>query len=153
MRLIRSKTERDDETGEPLFWSNEDGWVDLESADWFDGDYSLPIGGEWVKFLSSVYGAVTDKGQGTAYRFVAEADSHRILGIEYQDFETDKDFVDDSDLEELSEEGWRDEAFNESRRDECFAAVAEYIKTTDRPIIAYGMTYDDLDNWGKEIVD
>lgn len=34
--LIRSKTERDDETGKPLYWSNVDGWVDRDSATRFE---------------------------------------------------------------------------------------------------------------------
>ena len=49
--VIASTCERDDETGEPLFWSNEYGWVSLDSATRFRGYESLrfcpPAGGEW----------------------------------------------------------------------------------------------------------
>jgi hypothetical protein len=51
--LIRSKTEKDDQTQQPLYWSNKDGWVDKKSADRFrpfeKASLRLPIGGEWVK--------------------------------------------------------------------------------------------------------
>jgi len=39
--------------GEPMYWSNEFGWVDLESATRFTEDetkrLNLPTGGEWKK--------------------------------------------------------------------------------------------------------
>jgi hypothetical protein len=51
--LIRATDERDDETNEPLYWSNTDGWVDKASAARFTqherDTVSLPIGGEWVE--------------------------------------------------------------------------------------------------------
>lgn len=50
--VIRSTGERDDETGRPLFWSNDDGWVDRNSATVFSQDEAaskrLPMAGEWV---------------------------------------------------------------------------------------------------------
>jgi hypothetical protein len=39
--IIRSRVEQDDETGAPLYWSNQDGWVDRESADLYtEQDYN-----------------------------------------------------------------------------------------------------------------
>lgn len=47
---IISTNERDDD-GSPLYWSNQDGWGPLETADAFSDDehgrLHLPIGGEW----------------------------------------------------------------------------------------------------------
>jgi hypothetical protein len=44
--VIRSLSERDDETGDPLYWSSHDRWVDRASATRFpDATGSLPIGG------------------------------------------------------------------------------------------------------------
>ncbi len=49
--VIRSTTERDDDTGGFLYWSNEDGWVTKEDATVFEPaelrSVSLPIGGRW----------------------------------------------------------------------------------------------------------
>ena len=43
--------ERDPETGEMLYWSNDWGWVDEDMADLFTNEeknwLSLPIGGKW----------------------------------------------------------------------------------------------------------
>ena len=50
MLKIISTTEKDDETREPLFWSNKMGWVDLDSADRYEAnDWTLPMGGEWIE--------------------------------------------------------------------------------------------------------
>jgi len=51
---IRSNEEHDHETGEPLYWSNEDRWVDESSASTFSEDeyrapFDLPAGDcQWV---------------------------------------------------------------------------------------------------------
>ena len=51
--LIESTIETDLETGEPLYWSNLDGWVDKASADAFMKSETLflskPSGGVWVE--------------------------------------------------------------------------------------------------------
>jgi hypothetical protein len=51
-QYVRSKVEVDDETGEPLYWSNEDGWVDRESATPFTPAeaevFQLPADSYWV---------------------------------------------------------------------------------------------------------
>ena len=47
--IIRSLFEIDDETGAPLFWSNDDGWVDRSSATAFSDPFgNLPWASEWV---------------------------------------------------------------------------------------------------------
>jgi len=57
--LIKSGTEFDEETGESLYWSNVDGWVDLFSAISSGSTYNLnevmmykhiPHRSRWVKF-------------------------------------------------------------------------------------------------------
>lgn len=48
--LIRSETERDDDSGEPLYWSNTDGWVSRETATVFTEEESkqdVRLVGEW----------------------------------------------------------------------------------------------------------
>jgi hypothetical protein len=49
--IVRAIRERDEETGEPLYWSNASGWSDKASATSFTADeinsVNLPIGGEW----------------------------------------------------------------------------------------------------------
>ena len=44
--------ERDDETGEPLWWNGRIGWVSKDLADEFDDtdrkELNLPIGGQWA---------------------------------------------------------------------------------------------------------
>lgn len=46
--LIRSTVERDEVSGDSLYWSNEDGWVDRESATLFpEKPTILPATGEW----------------------------------------------------------------------------------------------------------
>ena len=49
--VIRSTTERDSETNQPLYWNNRDGWVSREDADEFGiierRELNLPIGGRW----------------------------------------------------------------------------------------------------------
>jgi hypothetical protein len=52
MFLIRNYKSYDEETGDPLYWSNiEDGWVDYSSATWFTEEqtrqYGLPAEGIW----------------------------------------------------------------------------------------------------------
>jgi hypothetical protein len=53
--VIEAITERDDETGEPLFWSNQMGWVSLPDATLFTeaerNRLNLPIGGTWQPAL------------------------------------------------------------------------------------------------------
>lgn len=50
---IRSTTEKDLNTGAPLYWSNEFGWADEPSADLYSAEdtlrLNLPISGEWVE--------------------------------------------------------------------------------------------------------
>lgn len=104
------------------------------------------------EFLSGIYGKITEKGQATAYRFIASLDG-TIIGIHFQDFVTDNDYVDDSDLEDLSEDLWRDGLADESRCDECFDVISEYIKTTDQPEEMFGVPYSDLAPWGQRFVD
>lgn len=49
---IRSITEKDGETGNPLWWNNKEGWVDHGDAWGFSPEefktLNLPIGGEWI---------------------------------------------------------------------------------------------------------
>ena len=51
--VIRSMTERDDWTGEALYWNNEDGWVSRDSATEFSPmerrELRLPISGIWME--------------------------------------------------------------------------------------------------------
>lgn len=51
--LIRSRIDKDEATGYPLYWSNKTGWVDKKSADRFKGfeklSLRLPLDGEWVR--------------------------------------------------------------------------------------------------------
>jgi hypothetical protein len=51
---IYSKEEKDDETNEPLCWSNEMGWVDRKDATIFTEKQkewiNLPLGGMWEKY-------------------------------------------------------------------------------------------------------
>lgn len=60
--LIKSKTETDSETGEPLYWHNKDGWVEIESATWFSKEetktLTLPTSGKWVECHSN--GEISD---------------------------------------------------------------------------------------------
>ena len=55
--LIQSHTEKDEETGETLYWNNLHGWVEIESANYFTEEetksLTLPIGGRWVVFHSN----------------------------------------------------------------------------------------------------
>jgi hypothetical protein len=47
--VIRAKNEKDDYGG-PLYWNNQDGWGDYDSASVYSNtDWNLPIGGEWHK--------------------------------------------------------------------------------------------------------
>ena len=46
--VIVSLREYDTETEEPLYWSNEDGWVSRDTATVFEStNYELPYGGQW----------------------------------------------------------------------------------------------------------
>jgi hypothetical protein len=49
---IQSNCERDYESGEPLCWSNEQGWVSPENATYFDEDQrqyaNLPADSKWI---------------------------------------------------------------------------------------------------------
>ena len=51
--VIRSTDETDDETGAALYWRNDTGWSDRDTADVFAPDerdaLTLPIGGVWEK--------------------------------------------------------------------------------------------------------
>ena len=45
---ISVQAEIDEETQEPLYWSNDDGWVSRDTATQFDSNnYTLPHGGAW----------------------------------------------------------------------------------------------------------
>ena len=50
--LVEAIRERDEDTGEPLYWSNSCGWVNREHASGFSleevNSLNLPIGGRWV---------------------------------------------------------------------------------------------------------
>lgn len=47
--LVRSTSQKDDETGEFLYWNNTFGWVDKESAEIFDSnDFSQYLPAESV---------------------------------------------------------------------------------------------------------
>lgn len=52
--VIYSEEERDDETNEPLYWSNELGWVDITDATKFTEDekevLTPPLSGKYIKF-------------------------------------------------------------------------------------------------------
>lgn len=52
--LIKSDHEQDYKTGEFLYWSKADGWVDKTYADTFSENekkyLSLPTTGEWVEY-------------------------------------------------------------------------------------------------------
>ncbi len=45
---------------EPLFWSNDDGWVGVESCSYFSNQeqetLNLPDGGQWVRLTETRYG-------------------------------------------------------------------------------------------------
>lgn len=47
--VIQSTSEQDDDTGSPLEWSNELGWVGAGGGDTFDDPHAfdLPVGGKW----------------------------------------------------------------------------------------------------------
>lgn len=58
---------------QPLFWSNQDGWVDLPTSEGYTKDevkrYGLPLNGEWVDLRVAINEYVTwaeDKGRGLA---------------------------------------------------------------------------------------
>jgi hypothetical protein len=51
--IITSSTKRDEDHGEPLFWSSKDGWTGLTNAERFSTDekeiLNLPESGVWVQ--------------------------------------------------------------------------------------------------------
>jgi hypothetical protein len=51
---VRAIYEKDDETGEPLYWHNEFGWTSGEICSLFTAqdhaELNLPIGGMWEKW-------------------------------------------------------------------------------------------------------
>jgi hypothetical protein len=59
--VIVDYTTKDDATDEPLFWSNEDGWVSLDTPSVLmatateTGTLSLPMGGnvEWMSYAKA----------------------------------------------------------------------------------------------------
>ena len=94
---IRSTIETDDETGEPLFWSNDQGWVDFASASPHVfvsprefAECSLPIGGEWVAELQRFSDAyMIQQGAcnpaGVARSLVAACDECIAEGVSQRD--------------------------------------------------------------------
>ena len=56
--VIRGESDPTD--GEPLFWANDQGWVDLTSADCSTEDevknemWTLPMGGEWMNMVTAL---------------------------------------------------------------------------------------------------
>jgi len=58
--VIIDRAQLDEEAGQPLFWSNEDGWGDFHSATIFTEvetlSFLLPIGEqvEWIRFWDAV---------------------------------------------------------------------------------------------------
>ena len=56
--MCQSESEKDDEDGSPLYWSNKDGWVSKDSADIFNQRemqlFNPPIGGKWVSDGESI---------------------------------------------------------------------------------------------------
>jgi hypothetical protein len=52
IQKIISKKEKDDDTGKPLFWSNDMGWVDRADATIFTAEekesMNLPTSGRWM---------------------------------------------------------------------------------------------------------
>lgn len=50
--VVEAIREKDEDTGEPLYWSNTDGWVDLSNASTYPiyevNSVHLPIGGKWT---------------------------------------------------------------------------------------------------------
>ena len=80
--LTRLQIDRDDEAeeeradaeSEPLYWSNEWGWVDKCMADLFTNEdketLNLPIGGAWREYKNSLNGeagwAIEEVGRGVA---------------------------------------------------------------------------------------
>lgn len=58
--VIKSMTETDEETGEPLFWNNQMGWVHLAAADRFTYGETRRLG----RPVGSVWLALTDSQEG-----------------------------------------------------------------------------------------
>lgn len=51
--IIESNLYRDDETGEALYWNNDEGWVDHESSTRFTAEEKsqydhIPMSGQWI---------------------------------------------------------------------------------------------------------
>ena len=83
--LIESLTERDDQTRERLYWSNEDGWTDRAYATRYTyeetKDYNVsllqPGGGRWAPCTGSgTYPRMTFATPPDWDSFVAEAETH-----------------------------------------------------------------------------
>lgn len=59
--FIMSKEERDFEKDVPLFWNNEDGWVNFDSATEFSEqeqkEFHLPLNSKWVYYYDKTYSA------------------------------------------------------------------------------------------------
>lgn len=56
--MLRSTTEVDSETGQPLYFSDMDGWVDLISGTiWTREEINefpyIPVNSKWVKFVET----------------------------------------------------------------------------------------------------
>jgi len=51
--IVNTAKEIDDETGKPLYWNNDLGWVDKQSATRFkfSENLNLPIDGKWVAVM------------------------------------------------------------------------------------------------------
>jgi hypothetical protein len=156
MFFIRAKTT--DSDGNPQYWSNDFGWTSMIEADHFSqkerDTLNLPIDGEWVdfdtRFFAGVTAHVTEKGEGSAFRFCVTADL-RSLCIQFADFRTENDFVDDSDIEAIREDEWKMLSDHEERLDEGHTAVLEYIKTTDEPYAAHGV--NNAPDWASQYED
>ena len=93
--LVESTTDWDEETITPLFWSNEDGWVDRASATIFPTKegLNLPIGGKWVE-VTPDDDAVTTTSSSTPYiKFVVQhlTDDNELHTVEYYLSQSRKD--------------------------------------------------------------
>lgn len=90
--VVVSVDQKDDETGEPLYWSNLQGWVGFSAASVFDSqDYNLPVGGSWEEHQpwSILYpqdGEIYHAGPFPSEAFAMSwANEHRYRGDEDQD--------------------------------------------------------------------
>jgi len=104
-----------------------------------------------MRYTAGTYSIVTEPGKATAYRWLADTDFN-ILGVEFVDFSCEHDFVEDGEVEEIPEADWRNADSYESRTDECYSQVREYIKTTDQPLATYGCDMNKLPHWGRHLL-